>query len=156
MAHLIKSRDPDGGVGLPRVPGRTLNGNVTASPVFARRYPLHPDRGAVWTEQPACCLHDRRHRKLALQLRRGPPVPVHTGELPHLSIHVRRNLSSDVSQRWWRQPYFKNSPIIRGYLQSGFTAVLFFSLFNPEAHSWLCFRSYFPPRRANDPCKVVQ
>lgn len=42
MAQLIKSGDPDG-----RVPGRTVTGNVTASPVFARRYPLHPDRGAL-------------------------------------------------------------------------------------------------------------
>lgn len=53
-----------------------------------RWYPLCPDWGAVWTVLPARCLHDRRHRELAVQLRRGPPVPIHSSELHHLSAHV--------------------------------------------------------------------
>lgn len=58
-----------------------VNSKVTTRLVCVRWYPLHPDRGAVWTGQPTCCLHDRRDRELAVQLCRGPLVSVHTGEL---------------------------------------------------------------------------
>lgn len=62
-----------------------FGGGLTTSPLVSARWdPLHPDRRTVWTVVPPCGLHDCGHRKLAVELRSGPPVSLHSGGSPHL------------------------------------------------------------------------
>lgn len=87
-----------------------VNSKVTTCLVCVRWYPLHPDRGAVWTGQPTCCLHDRRDRQLAVQLRCGPLVPIHTGELPDLNVHVCTAYWAQRTHSYDGNRHFSNLP----------------------------------------------
>lgn len=73
-------------LGVRYLMSHSVSDGPTLSPVLPARWdPLHPDRRTVWAIVPPCCLHDRRHRKLAVQFCCGPSVSLRPGRSPHLS-----------------------------------------------------------------------
>ncbi|XP_019516722.1 PREDICTED: solute carrier family 2, facilitated glucose transporter member 9 isoform X5 [Hipposideros armiger] len=53
---------------------------------WSRRHPIHPDRRVLPAIPAARSLHRGGHRQLALQLRRGTPLPVHPEKPGHLLL----------------------------------------------------------------------